>query len=239
MDTSSVTQTTESLLTQLMSEMKYLRDRVTLPTGTQTGLQTSHDFREPSSQSSSSVEEMEVIEQTELPCFPQVTVTVQPLEISTSANLQVSEIAHIRALVRKHDCPLPLESPSLSQPKFMLFGAQAPPRPEDPCLSAKALAALPSSTVAKYFAMHFVNHDSATGSVRHQRMSITTLDSCGPGAWTMAGKLFTPTLPAVDKYKPEYYWLDTSSCGRDVSSSVLWGMRQISSIASNWRMRIA
>jgi hypothetical protein len=36
------------------------------PQGVSTGLQASHDFREPSSQSSSSVEEMEVIEQTEL-----------------------------------------------------------------------------------------------------------------------------------------------------------------------------
>jgi hypothetical protein len=75
MDTSSVTQTTESLPKQIMSEMNYLRDRVdTLPTGpiqgVSTGLQTSHNFRETSSQSSSSVEEMEVIEQTELPCLP-------------------------------------------------------------------------------------------------------------------------------------------------------------------------
>jgi thiazole synthase ThiGH ThiG subunit len=39
-------------------------------------------------------------------------------------------------------------------------------------------------------------------------------------------------LPAIDKYKPEYYRLDTSSCGRDVSASVLWDEIQISSIAS-------
>jgi hypothetical protein len=50
--------------------------------------------------------------------------------------------------------------------------------------------------------------DSATVSVGHHR---TTLDSCGPGAWTTPGKLFTPALPAVDKYKPEYYRLHTSS----------------------------
>jgi hypothetical protein len=84
------------------------------------------------------------------------------------------------------------ESPSLSQPKFMLFGAQAPPRPEDlprPCCK------LLCNTV----------RDSTTGSVGHQRTSITTLDSCGPGAWTTPDKLFTPALPSVDKYKPEYY----------------------------------
>jgi hypothetical protein len=39
-------------------------------------------------------------------------------------------------------------------------------------------------------------------------------------------------LPAVDKYKPEYNRLDTSSCSRDVSASVLRDERQISSIAS-------
>jgi hypothetical protein len=44
--------------------------------------------------------------------------------------------------------------------------------------------------------------------------------------------LFAPTLPAVDKYKPEYYILDTSSCGRDVSASVLRDEIQISYIAS-------
>jgi hypothetical protein len=41
------------------------------------------------------IEEMEVVEQTELPCFPQVAVPVQPLETSTSANLQVSKIVMI------------------------------------------------------------------------------------------------------------------------------------------------
>jgi hypothetical protein len=35
----------------------------------------------------------------------------------------------------------------------------------------------------------------------------------------------------VDKYKPEYYRLDTLSCGRDISASVLRDERQISSIA--------
>jgi hypothetical protein len=59
------------------------------------------------------------------------------------------------------------------------------------------------------------------------------LDSCGPGAWTTAGKLFTPALPSVNKYKPEYYRLDTSSCSRDdVSASIIRDERQISSIAS-------
>jgi hypothetical protein len=62
-------------------------------------------------------------------------------------------------------------------------------------------------------------------------MSITTLDSCGLGAWTTPGKLFTPGLPAVDKYKPEYFRLDTLSCGRDISASVLRDERQIGSIA--------
>jgi hypothetical protein len=38
-------------------------------------------------------------------------------------------------------------------------------------------------------------------------------------------------LPAVDKYKPEYYRLDTLSCGRGVSASVLRDERQISSVA--------
>jgi hypothetical protein len=90
---------------------------------------------------------MEVIEQTALP-YSQVTVPAQQLETSTSAaNLQVSEMAYFRAVIRKHVttevCPLPPESPSLRQPKFMLFGAQATPRPEDPRLSAKALVALP------------------------------------------------------------------------------------------------
>jgi hypothetical protein len=62
-------------------------------------------------------------------------------------------------------------------------------------------------------------------------MSITTLDCCGPGAWTTPGKLFAPGLPAVDKYKPEYYRLDTLSCGRNISASVLRHERQIGSIA--------
>jgi hypothetical protein len=127
------------------------------------GLQSSDDTLKPSSQSSSSDEEIEVVEQTGLPCIPQVAISVQPLETSTSsANIQVSEMAYFRALVWKHVssevCRLPPESPSLSQPKFMLFGAQAPPRLEDPRLSAKALAALPPSpsTVASYFAIQFM-----------------------------------------------------------------------------------
>jgi hypothetical protein len=108
-----------------------MRERVdTLPTGpvqgVDTSLQTSHEIPEPSSQSLSSEEEMEVIEQTALP-YPQVAVPAQQLETSTSAaNLQVSEMAYFCALIRKHVttevCPLPPEeSPSLSQPKFMLF----------------------------------------------------------------------------------------------------------------------
>jgi hypothetical protein len=124
---------------------------------------------------------MEVDEHMALPCIPQVTVPVQPLETSTSsANLQVSEMAYFRALVRKHVssevCPLPPESPSLSQPKFMLFGAQAPPRPEDPHLSAKALAALPPSLSVIDCCKLLCDtvRDSATGSVVHQCTSITT-----------------------------------------------------------------
>jgi hypothetical protein len=227
-----------------MAEMKYLRERVdTLPTGPMQGvaasLQTSNEIPEPSSQSLSSEEEMEVNEQTALPYFPLVAVPVQPLETSSSsANLQVSEMAFFRALFRKHFttevCPLPSEKPSLSQPKFMLFGAQAPPRPEDPRLSAKALVALPPSPSVIDCSKLLCNtvHDSATGLVVHQRTSISTLDSCDPGAWTTPGKQFASALPSVDKYKPEYYRLDTSSCSRDVSASSLRDERQISSIAN-------
>jgi hypothetical protein len=90
-----------------MAEMKYLREMVgTLPTGlvqgVATSLQTSQEIPEPSSQSLSSQEEMEVIEQIALP-YPQAAVTAQPLETSTSAvNLQVSEMAYFGALIRKH-----------------------------------------------------------------------------------------------------------------------------------------
>jgi hypothetical protein len=136
-------------------------------------------------------------------------------ETSTStANLQVSEMAYFRALVWKHVstevCSQPPESTSLSQPKFMLFGAQAPARPEDPTLSAKVLAALPPSPSVIDCSKLLCDtvRDSTAGSAGHQRTSITTLDSCGPGARTTAGKLFTPTLPTVDKYKPEYYKLN-------------------------------
>jgi hypothetical protein len=95
---------------------------------------------------------MEVVEQTTAPNFSSVpAIAVQPLETSSS-NLQVSEIAYFCGLIRKHAstevCPLPPESPSLSQPKYMLFGAQAPPRPDDPRLSAKAVAALPPSPLS-------------------------------------------------------------------------------------------
>jgi hypothetical protein len=237
----SSNQSTDLLLQQLMAEMKYLRQRVdTLPTGPIQGVtdsfQTSHEIPEPSSQSLSSEEEMEVIEQTALP-YPQVAVPAQQLETSTSAAiLQLSEMACFRALIRKHVtsevCPLLPERPSLSQPKFMLFGAQAPPRPEDPRLSAKALVALPPSSSVIDCSKLLCNtvSDSATWSVGCK--SITTLDSCGPGAWITPGKLFSPALPVVDKYKPEYYRLDTLFCGRDVSASFLMDERQISSIAN-------
>jgi hypothetical protein len=137
---------------------------------------------------------------------------------STLGYLQVSEMAYFRALVRKHVSsevfPLGPESHTLSQSKFMLFGAQAPPRPEDPHLSANALAALPSVVDCSKLLCNTVR-DSATGSVGHQHTSITTLDSCGPGAWTTAGKLFTPTLPAVDKFMPEGVFLPQSLGTRD------------------------
>jgi hypothetical protein len=140
--------------------------------GVAASLQTSNEIPEPSSQSLSSEEEMEVNEQTALPYLPQVAVPVEPLETGTSvANLPVSKMAYFRALIRKHVttevCPLPPESPSLSQPKFMLFGAQAPPRPEDPSLSANALAALPASPSFIDCSKLLCNtvHDSATGSV--------------------------------------------------------------------------
>jgi hypothetical protein len=91
---------------------------------------------------------------------------------------------------------------------------QAPPRLEDPRLSAKALVALPPSPSVIDCCKLLCDTvgDSATGSVGHQRTSITTLDYCGPGAWTTPGRLFTPGLSAVDKYKPEYYRLDILSC---------------------------
>jgi hypothetical protein len=65
----SSNQSTDLLLQQLMAEVKYLRERVdTLPTGpvqgVATSLQTPQEIPEPSSQSLSSEEEMEVIEQT-------------------------------------------------------------------------------------------------------------------------------------------------------------------------------
>jgi hypothetical protein len=65
-------QPTDLLLQQLMAEIKYLRKRVdTLPTGpaqeVAASLQTSPEVPEPSSQTFSSFEEMEVTEQTALP----------------------------------------------------------------------------------------------------------------------------------------------------------------------------
>jgi hypothetical protein len=115
---------------------------------------------------------MEVIEQAALPYLSQVVVPIQPLETSTSAaNLQVSEMAHFRVLIRKHVtteiCPQPPESPTLNQPKFMLFGAQALPWPEDPRLSSKAFVALPPSPSVINCSKLLCNtvRDSATGSV--------------------------------------------------------------------------
>jgi hypothetical protein len=42
------------------------------------------------------------------------------------------------------------------QPKFMIFGALAPPRPEDPHLSSKALAALPPSPSVILYIIIFI-----------------------------------------------------------------------------------
>jgi hypothetical protein len=77
------------LLQQLMAEMKYLRERVdTLPAGPVQGvaanLQTSQEVPELSSQSPSSFEDMEVVEQTALP-YPQAAVPARLFETSTSA----------------------------------------------------------------------------------------------------------------------------------------------------------
>jgi hypothetical protein len=131
-----------------MAEMKYLGERVdTLPTGPMQGvaasLQTSNEIPEPSSQSLSSEEEMEVIEQTTLP-YPQVAFLLNLWRLVPVR--QTYRFLRWRISVRSSGnmLSLPPESPS-SQPKFMLFGAQAPPRPEDPRLSTKALVALPPS----------------------------------------------------------------------------------------------
>jgi hypothetical protein len=99
----SSNQSTDLLLQQLMAEMKYLRRGLTpCPQEVAASLQSPQEILEPSSQSLSSQEEMEVIEQTALP-YPQAAITAQPLETSTSAaNLQVSEMAYFRALTRKH-----------------------------------------------------------------------------------------------------------------------------------------
>jgi hypothetical protein len=124
------------------------------------------------------------------------------LALASSVSALASSIFHI--------CFIWGFTPSLSQPKFMLFGAHAPPRPEVPRLSAKALAALPPSLSVIDCSKLLCDTvcDSATGSIGHQHTSITTLDSCGPGAWTTAGK-------------PEYYRLNTLSCGRDVSTIIV------------------
>jgi hypothetical protein len=184
--------------TEFMSEMKYLRDRFdTLPTGpvqgVSTGFLTSNDIREPSSQSSSSnIEEMEVIEQTELLIlFPLLTIPVQPLETSTSADLQVSKMAYFLALVQKHVssevCPLPPESPSLSQPKFMLFGAPSAEARKSLVFQLRPLPLSHPSPSVVDFSKLLCNtvRDSTTGSIGHQRTSITTLNSCGLCAWTL------------------------------------------------------
>jgi hypothetical protein len=97
-------QSTDLLLQQLMTEMKYLRERVdTLPTGPTQGvassLQSSREFSEPSSESFSH-EEMEVVEQT-ADAYPQIAVPAQLLETST-ANPQVSEMAYFRPLIHKY-----------------------------------------------------------------------------------------------------------------------------------------
>jgi hypothetical protein len=82
------TQPTDLLLQQLMAEMKYLRERMdTLPTGPAQGvaasLQTSPEVPEPSSQTFSSFENMEVPEQTAL-AYPQAAVPARLSETSTS-----------------------------------------------------------------------------------------------------------------------------------------------------------
>jgi hypothetical protein len=69
-----------------MSEMKYLRERLdTLPAGPVQGvaasLQTSQEVPEPSSQTFSSFEDMEVAEHTAFP-YPQAAVPARLLEIS-------------------------------------------------------------------------------------------------------------------------------------------------------------
>jgi hypothetical protein len=239
------------LLLQLMTEMRYLRQRVdSLPQ--KNAQEVVPDVRRPlpvpepepepepnpessaDSSSSSSDSDMVGVEFPD-PGFP--TGPASNTDIIT-AGLPASEMSFFRGLIRKHVakevCPLPPQSPSLSQPKIMLFGSTAPPVPDDPRLSIKALAALPPSPSVIDCAklLDHTVRDAATGSVGHQRSPISTLDSCGPGAWTAAGKFFTPSLPAVDKYKPDYYRIDTSSCGRDTSVSVLRDERQVSTLAS-------
>jgi hypothetical protein len=54
-------------------------------------------------------------------------------------------MAYFRVLIRKHE-----SSPTLSHPKFLLFGALVPPRLEDPCLSAKAKKQTPSQAQSSY-----------------------------------------------------------------------------------------
>jgi hypothetical protein len=69
--------------------------------GVATSLQTSHEIQEPSSQSPSSADEMEVDKQTAFPSIPQAAVAVQPLETSTSsASLQVSKMVYFQSIVK-------------------------------------------------------------------------------------------------------------------------------------------
>jgi hypothetical protein len=94
----------------------------------------------------------------------------------------------------------------------MSFGVQALPRLEDFVFQPRPYCGSPAFPIHHQLWKLLGNtvRESTAGLAGHQRSSITTLDSCNPGAWTTAGKLFMPSLPVVDKYKPEYYRLDTS-----------------------------
>jgi hypothetical protein len=138
-------QSTDLLLQQLMAEMKYLRERVdTLSTGPES-------FRNLVPNLLPLTRLWKLLSKQH---YPQTVVPPQLLETSTSAaNPQVSEMAYFRALIRKHVnaevCPLPPESPSLSHPKFMLFGALSR-------LLRLSHLPRPSLTVASYFATQSV-----------------------------------------------------------------------------------
>jgi hypothetical protein len=100
-------------------------------------------------------------------------------------------------------CPLPPESPYLSHPKLMLFGAQSPPRPEDPRLSAKALSALPPSPSVIDCCKLLCDRveDSMTGSVGHQYTSITS--------WTLVA--LVPEQPLASCLHPACQLLISTS----------------------------